>query len=264
MDMWPEDGCCGSGDTGMTDAVFLTLILFFAVMLVMILAQGIVVIKPWEMGVYMKNGRYVRMLDQGMSYIHPIVRDVVRIDMRPKSIGRWAPITSTQDGQEIKCYVTVNLRVSEPKKAFFDVTNYRDATMKIAVDEAQRMISSVEYDAVAPSLRSMERKIEHSLHRTEHYGVKVNYVELKIAGTESWRCPKCGRASPIGLSYCGYCGTAIHIGGAKSTSAEPVAVREEDHTSPHKIAMSYVPDNLDPPYEVDGGFPALRKKRRNR
>lgn len=246
----------------MADEVILLIVLLSATFLVMILAQGIVIIKPWEMGVYMKNGRYVRMLDQGMSYIHPIVRDVIRIDMRPKSISRWAPITSTQDGQEVKCHITVNLRVSEPKKAFFDVTNYKDATMKIAVNEIQRMISSTEYDAVAPSLRSMERKIEHSLSRTEYYGIKVNYVELKIAGTESWRCPKCGRASPIGLSYCGYCGAAIHIGGAKSTSAEPVAVREEGHTSPHKIAVSYGPDNLDPPYEVDGGFPALRKKRR--
>ena len=56
----------------------------------------------------------------------------------------------------------------------------------------------------------------------------------------------------------------MHLAERYAARARQMADREEDHTSPHKIAMSYVPDNLDPPYEVDGGFPALRKKRRNR
>jgi hypothetical protein len=248
----------------MTDGATLAIALLSAVSIVIILRRGIVIIKPWEAAVYLSFGRYIRMLYTGISFIRPLFRDVIRIDMRPQSLDNGVPITYTQDGREIKCYITVNLSVSDPKKAFFEVTNYRTATLKIAGDETQRIISGMEYDAVVRSPNLIEWKIEQSMSRTRSdYGVKVNKVMLKIDGMEGGRCPQCNRASPIGFSHCGYCGTAISASQTQSARAEPDAIREKNHSRPHKIAESQVPDNLKPPYESDRGFPALGKKRRH-
>lgn len=247
----------------MTEEATLAIMLLSTIALLIILSRCIVIVKPWEKAVYLNHGKYVRMLEQGISIVKPFARDIVRIDSRPQKFNLNSPVIYTQDGRKIECEIAVNLRVSDAKKAFFEVTNYRSATMKRASDEMQRIISSMQYDDVARSLNLIEGKIEHSLSRTDQdYGIKVNQVELRVTGMVSHPCPKCGRASPIGFSHCGHCGVAISVNGAKSTRVESVAITDENGSSPHKIAEPYVPDNLKPPYTVERGLAALRKKRR--
>lgn len=241
----------------------MAIVFLSTIAVLIILYRSIVVVKPWERAVYLSHGRYVRMLEQGISIVSPVARDVIRIDLRAQKTSLKSPVVYTQDGQGIECEVAVNMMISDAKRAFFEVTNYRWATMKRATDEMQRIISSMQYDEVPRSLNSIERKIEHSLSLTDRdYGVKVNQVELRVTGMVSRPCPKCDRVSPIGFSHCGHCGTTISSDVAVSTMSRHDAVSDGSGSNPHKVAVSHVPDNLKPPYEVERNLLSLRKKRR--
>ena len=74
----------------MNAIIFVLLFLVIVVAIVAVLS-GVKIIQPYEQAVYMRLGKYIRVLNQGMNFVCPLINQVVKLDVyiKKKCIYFW-------------------------------------------------------------------------------------------------------------------------------------------------------------------------------
>jgi len=153
---------------------------FLILVVVYIMARGVVIIQPYEQGLQIRLGKYVGRMNPGFRWVIPIITVVEKIDLRTQVMDVPSQEVITKDNSPTNVDAIVYTRVVDPEKAFFEVSNYRMATVALAQTSLRGIIGDMELDEVLYNRDLINTKLRDILDReTDQWGVKVERVEIK-------------------------------------------------------------------------------------
>jgi regulator of protease activity HflC (stomatin/prohibitin superfamily) len=161
---------------------------FFTILTVIILlfvifyiaSKSLVVVEPYEQGLQIRLGQYVGRMNPGLRLIIPFLTNVVKLDLRTQVMEVPSQEVITKDNSPTNVDAIVYIRVIDPEKAYFEVANYRLATIALAQTSLRGIIGDMELDEVLYNRDVINTKLRDILDReTDQWGVKVERVEIK-------------------------------------------------------------------------------------
>ena len=156
------------------------LALFFVFVLIIFVTSGVKIVQPYEQAIYMRLGKFVRVLDQGLNIVTPLVNQVVKIDLRTEVMDVPKQEVITKDNSPVNVDAIIYIKVTDPKNAFFEVTNYRLATVNLAQTTLRSVIGQMELDEILSSRENINIQLRDTLdENTDKWGVRVENVEIK-------------------------------------------------------------------------------------
>ena len=162
-------------------AVIETLIVIFLILVIVaIFAKGVVIVKPYEQGLQIRLGQYIGRMNPGFRWIVPFVSEAIKLDLRTTVMEIPSQEVITKDNSPTNVDAIVYVRVIDPEKAYFEVSNYRMATGFLAQTSLRGIIGDMELDEVLYNRDVINTKLRDILDReTDQWGVKVERVEIK-------------------------------------------------------------------------------------
>lgn len=156
------------------------LLIFIIVAVLVIMGSGVRIVRPYEQAIYMRLGRFVKVLDQGFNFVAPLISEVVKIDLRTQVLDVPRQEVITKDNSPTYVDAIIYIKVMDPVKAFFQVTNYRTATIYLAQTTLRSLIGDMELDEILSNREKINLTLRDLLDdATDKWGVKVEAVEIR-------------------------------------------------------------------------------------
>ncbi|RPJ52652.1 MAG: SPFH/Band 7/PHB domain protein, partial [Methanobacteriota archaeon] len=154
--------------------------LLLVLIIVFIFARGVVIVQPYEQGLQIRLGRYIGRMNPGFRWVVPLITSVVKLDLRTQVMDVPSQEVITKDNSPTNVDAIVYVRVIDPEKAYFEVTNYRMATVALAQTSLRGIIGDMELDEILYNRDVINTRLRDTLDReTDQWGVKVERVEIK-------------------------------------------------------------------------------------
>jgi regulator of protease activity HflC (stomatin/prohibitin superfamily) len=119
-------------------------------------------------------------MNPGFRWVVPLITVVKKLDLRTEVMDVPRQEVITKDNSPTNVDAIVYVRVIDPEKAFFEVMNYRAATMALAQTSLRGIIGDMELDEVLYNRDVINARLRDILDReTDAWGVKVERVEIK-------------------------------------------------------------------------------------
>ena len=158
--------------------VILAILLTFTI--VVSVFSGVKIVQPYEQAVYMRLGKYVRILNQGLNFVCPLINQVVKLDLRTEVMDVPKQEVITKDNSPVYVDAIIYIKVIDPKNAFFEVTDYRIATVNLAQTTLRSVIGQMELDQILSNRENINVQLRDTLdENTDKWGVRVENVEIK-------------------------------------------------------------------------------------
>jgi regulator of protease activity HflC (stomatin/prohibitin superfamily) len=162
------------------DGIIIALLIVAVIGSIIAIVSGVKIVQPYEQAVYMRLGKFIRILDQGLNFVCPLINNVVKLDLRTQVLDVPSQEVITRDNSPVSVDAIVYARVTDPKKAFFEVTDYRTATMYLAQTTLRSIIGEMELDEILSNREKINVQMRDTLDEaTDKWGVKVESVEIR-------------------------------------------------------------------------------------
>jgi regulator of protease activity HflC (stomatin/prohibitin superfamily) len=154
------------------------------IFVVIILASGIRVIKEWERAPVLRLGRFLGMKGPGIFYIIPVIDRIPNIvSTRVQTIPFRTEQTLTKDNVPVNVDAIMFFQPVDVEKVILNVERYLDATTWAAQTTLREAIGKVSLDEVLAEREKVGVEARNIIdEKTEHWGIKVNSVEIKDIG----------------------------------------------------------------------------------
>jgi regulator of protease activity HflC (stomatin/prohibitin superfamily) len=153
---------------------------FLIIVIVIIFARGVVIVQPYEQGLQIRLGQYIGRMNPGFRWVVPLITVVKKLDLRTEVMDVPRQEVITKDNSPTNVDAIVYVRVIDPEKAYFEVMNYRTATLALAQTSLRGIIGDMELDEVLYNRDIINARLRDILDReTDAWGVKVERVEIK-------------------------------------------------------------------------------------
>jgi len=160
--------------------VGLCLIGVILLMVVLLLAKGVVIVKPWETALLIRLGTYKRALRPGFHVIMPFISHVIRVDMREQMYDVPRQEVITKDNSPTNVDAVIYLKAVDPEKAIFNVQNYVTATVALAQTSLRSIIGLMELDDLLFNRERINIDLRDIIDvATDPWGVQVTKVEIR-------------------------------------------------------------------------------------
>ncbi len=164
----------------MDEGVFLALAIVMVIAVIVILLSGVKIVQPYEQAIYMRLGKYVRVLNQGLNFVCPLINQVVKLDLRTEVLDVPKQEVITKDNSPVAVDAVIYIKVTDPRNAFFEVTDYRLATVNLAQTTLRSIIGEMELDHILSSRERINVSLRDILdENTDKWGVKIEAVEIR-------------------------------------------------------------------------------------
>ena len=158
----------------------LVLTVFIILVIVALLASGIRIIQPYEQGLWIVLGKYKGKLNPGLNWVYPLVSQVVKIDLRTQVLDVPRQEVITKDNSPVTVDAIIYIRVVDPEKAYFEVSNFKLATVALAQTTLRSVIGDMELDEILYNREAINAKLRDILDEaTDKWGVRVEAVEIR-------------------------------------------------------------------------------------
>lgn len=164
----------------MYEELYVGLAIFLIIAIVFLLITTVRIIQPYEQGLLMVLGRYKRKLNPGFNMVTPLVSQVIKLDLRTQVLDVPRQEVITKDNSPTNVDAVIYIKIISPEKAFFEVQNYRMATVYLAQTTLRSIIGDMELDEILYNRARINTKLRDILDEaTDAWGVKVEAVELR-------------------------------------------------------------------------------------
>ncbi len=158
--------------------VVLAILIVFVV--ITFVFSGVKIVQPYEQAIYMRLGKFVRVLNQGLNFVFPLINQVVKLDLRTEVMDVPKQEVITKDNSPVSVDAIIYIKVTDPQKAFFEVTDYRLATVNLAQTTLRSVIGQMELDEILSNRENINVQLRDTLDdATDKWGVRVENVEIK-------------------------------------------------------------------------------------
>ncbi|AMK14188.1 SPFH domain/Band 7 family protein [methanogenic archaeon mixed culture ISO4-G1] len=162
------------------DEIIMILSAIAVLVVIAVIASGIKIVQPYEQAIYMRLGKFVRVLNQGLNVVCPLINTVVKMDLRTEVLDVPKQEVITKDNSPVDVDAVIYIKVTDPKNAFFEVTNYRFATVNLAQTTLRSIIGDMELDEILSSREKINVSLRDILdENTDKWGVKIEAVEIR-------------------------------------------------------------------------------------
>ena len=162
------------------DSILLTLVIIVIVAAIVVITSGVKIVQPYEQAIYMRLGKFVRVLNQGLNIVCPLINQVVKLDLRTEVLDVPKQEVITKDNSPVEVDAVIYIKVTDPKNAFFEVTDYRWATVNLAQTTLRSIIGEMELDQILSSRERINVCLRDILdENTDKWGVKIEAVEIR-------------------------------------------------------------------------------------
>ncbi len=156
------------------------LALFVIGAIILILVSGIRIIQPYQQGLWILLGQYRGRLNPGFNWVLPLVSNVIKLDLRTQVLEIPKQEVITKDNSPTNVDAVIYIKVVDPEKAYFEVTNYRMATIALAQTTLRSVIGDMELDEVLYNRDLINSRLRDILDKaTDAWGVRVEAVEIR-------------------------------------------------------------------------------------
>ncbi|MDN5357859.1 MAG: hypothetical protein PWR17_1028 [Candidatus Methanomethylophilaceae archaeon] len=163
-----------------TETILITIALLVIFVIILVIISGVKIVQPYEQGIYMRLGKYVRILNQGLNVVFPLINQVVKLDLRTEVLDIPRQEVITKDNSPVNVDAIIYIKVTDPKKAYFEVTQYKIATVSLAQTTLRAVIGEMELDQVLSNRETINLQLRDTLDEsTDKWGVRVEAVEIR-------------------------------------------------------------------------------------
>ena len=158
-----------------------TLMLVFLLLIALVsLARSARVVAQYEKGLVLRLGRYRATADSGLTFLVPVIEDMVKVDMRERVINVEPQKVITKDNVSVTVDAVIYYRISDPVKATFEVQNFAYAATTLAQTNLRNLIGDKSLDETLTARDTINANLRLVLDEaTNTWGVKVTRVEVQ-------------------------------------------------------------------------------------
>ncbi len=166
--------------TAQLEGLILAIVVLVIFALMAILGAMIRIIQPYQQGLYIRLGNFMRVLNPGVNFVAPLVSQVVKIDLRTQVLDVPRQEVITKDNSPTNVDAIIYIKVIDPIKSFFEVTDYTIATIALAQTTLRSILGDMELDEILYNREAINVRLRDVLdHATDSWGVKVEAVEIR-------------------------------------------------------------------------------------
>ncbi|HEY7669819.1 MAG TPA: slipin family protein [Hyphomicrobium sp.] len=145
-----------------------------------VVAQAIWIFREYERGVVFTLGRYTKTIGPGLTFVIPIIQQVVRVDLRMKVEDVPAQDVISRDNVSVKVNAVLYFRVIDPSRAIINIEDFMVATSQLAQTTLRSVLGKHELDEMLAEREKLNAAIQEILdQQTDSWGIKVANVEIK-------------------------------------------------------------------------------------
>ncbi len=157
--------------------VFLIVAVVFAFIAVSLAVR---IVRPYERGLVERLGKFQRVLPPGLNLIWPLFDTVRKVDMREVVLDVPPQMVITKDNVGVEVDAVIWAQVTDPFRAYYEISNYIIAATKLAQTNLRNVIGELDLDASLSSRDQINGQLRDVLDdATDKWGVKINRVELQ-------------------------------------------------------------------------------------
>ena len=159
----------------------LTLLAFFILIGLGLLATAIRIVAEYERGVIFRLGRIAGgPRGPGLFLVIPFIDRMVKIDLRVVTLDIPPQDCITKDNVTVRVNAVVYFRVIDPVRAVVNIRNFTQATAQIAQTSLRSVVGQRELDELLAQREDVNHDLQHIIdEQTDPWGVKVSIVEIK-------------------------------------------------------------------------------------
>jgi regulator of protease activity HflC (stomatin/prohibitin superfamily) len=163
----------------MPQIAFILLVLVLFITLIS-LARSARVVSQYEKGLVMRLGKYRNTVGSGLTFLMPVVEDLLKVDMRERVINVEPQKVITKDNVSVTVDAVIYYRISDPVKATFEVQNFGYAATTLAQTNLRNLIGDKSLDETLTARDTINANLRSVLDEaTNTWGVKVTRVEVQ-------------------------------------------------------------------------------------
>jgi len=158
-----------------------TLLLVIILLIALIaLARAARIVSQYEKGLVMRLGRYRATADSGLTFLVPLIEDMIKVDMRERVINVEPQKVITKDNVSVTVDAVIYYRIIDPVKATFEVQNFGYAATTLAQTNLRNLIGDKSLDETLTARDTINANLRNVLDEaTNTWGVKVTRVEVQ-------------------------------------------------------------------------------------
>jgi regulator of protease activity HflC (stomatin/prohibitin superfamily) len=123
--------------------VALSVLAFIALV---VLARSARIVKQYEKGLVLRLGKYRATVDSGLTFLMPLVEDMLTVDMRERVINVEPQKVITKDNVSVTVDAVIYYRIIDPVKATFEVQHFAYAATTLAQTNLRNLIGDKSLD----------------------------------------------------------------------------------------------------------------------
>ncbi|HEV2766487.1 MAG TPA: SPFH domain-containing protein [Acidimicrobiales bacterium] len=151
-----------------------------AFLLLLYVASGIKIIRPYQRGLVERLGKYKDTVDPGLRVIIPGIDRMTPIDMREQVIDVPPQEVITEDNVVTSVDAVIYYEATDPKRLVYNVGNFLLAITKLAQTNLRNVIGDMELDEALTSRDKINTSLRTILDdATDNWGVRVVRVEIQ-------------------------------------------------------------------------------------
>ena len=144
------------------------------------LARSARVVAQYEKGLVLRLGRYRTTVGSGLTFLVPVIEDMMKVDMRERVINVEPQKVITKDNVSVVVDAVIYYRIVDPVKATFEVQNFGYAATTLAQTNLRNLIGDKSLDETLTARDTINANLRTVLDEaTNTWGVKVTRVEVQ-------------------------------------------------------------------------------------
>jgi len=162
------------------DRFLFVLLLIFGFIMLVALARSARIVSQYEKGMVLRLGKYRATVGSGLTFLVPVIEDIIKVDMRERVINVEPQKVITKDNVSVTVDAVIYYRIIDPVKATFEVQNFGYAATTLAQTNLRNLIGDKSLDETLTARDTINANLRMVLDEaTNTWGVKVTRVEVQ-------------------------------------------------------------------------------------
>lgn len=162
------------------EIVGIALIAIVLAFVVVYVAMGVRIVRPYQKGVIEQLGRYKETVNPGLRIIKPVLERLRTVDMREQVIDVPPQEVITEDNVAVSVDAVIYFEPTDPQRLLYNVNNFILAITKLAQTNLRNVIGEMSLDEAFTSRERVNAALRQILDdATDKWGVRVVRVEIQ-------------------------------------------------------------------------------------